>query len=439
MNFQIDFLSMNISATLMIFVVANIRNLIKNKVPHFLIGLMWFVVIFRLYVPYSFTTNLNIYNLLYYIRKIISEIDVFQIDQKYYYFDRVLKQIWNVKEVQILTFTIWLIGFIFIWRYFLKSYRVAEKIWETAKVSPIEKDIKFYLDNLGLKKDIMIRESSFVTIPVACGIFRRRIILPPNFESCNQKLFKQVLIHECMHLKYWHPLIQHIIVGILCLNWFNPAIWIFYTIARRDLEIACDKHVIEILGEKEKETYAMNLIFIAKSENRDYVFFNGFVKGSAKKVIEERIVAIMKYKKLSTLALVLSMLIPTCIASAMGTNSNYVFGDEVDQKSIEITVGKAAFEKEELEVQYEELEPYIVEIDENVINRLNNIEPNVLAVSKYNVERYERIYTTPAIPSELEVTMKKNGVKYSGTLKLVDMEKSGSKYIGYYSGTLYRV
>lgn len=426
MGLETGFWSMNLSAALMVLVVIGIRELIKNKVPHIVIGLMWCVVVLRLYIPYSFATDYNIYNALYYIRKTIADMDLFEMGHSMYYFDRVCKMAWEIPQVKFVILVIWLVGSIFIWRYFLRSYRITKKIWRTAGKSPAEKEVQAYLSSLNLNKKVTIKESPLINIPVACGVFDHGIILPVNFEKCPQKMVRQVLVHEYMHLRYWHPLLQHIAVFILCLNWFNPAIWLLYHFISRDLEMACDKHVVEVIGEEERELYARHLVFLSNLKNREYAFFNGFIKGSSKRIVKERIVAIMKYKKLSALAVAFCMLIPMGVASAMGTNSNYVFGDEINNGNLEIAVVNESFvEDDVITVAYEDLEPYV-------------IEQQVRATRRINIERYERTYTSPSIPSEIEVTTQRDGYTYAGTLKLVDMEKSGSKYIGYYSGTLYR-
>lgn len=81
---------------------------------------------------------------------------------------------------------------------------------------------------------------------------------------------------------------------ILCLNWFNPAVWLFYHFVNRDTEISCDKYVVQVIGEEEKGVYAMNLLYMAGSKEREYTYQNGFTK----KVIEERIVAIFLHWQL---------------------------------------------------------------------------------------------------------------------------------------------
>lgn len=119
------------------------------------------------------------------------------------------------------------------------------------------------------------------------------------------------------------------------------------------------------------------------------------------------------------------MLIPTTMASAFCTDSNYVFGDEINDGEL-IVLEEHFLEVETLYLTYEELKPYIT-------------GQETRATSKINIDGYKRTYSSAdAIPTTIKVSMERDGYTYTGTLKLVNIEKEGSTYIGYYSGTLYR-
>ena len=164
---------------------------------------------------------------------------------------------------------------------------------------------------------------------------------------------------------------------------------------------------------------------MAGAKEKGKIFQNGFAKKENKEM-KERIVAIMKFKKFSALAVAFSMLIPTTMASAFCTDSNYVFGDEISDNTINVVVTDEGYvDTETINVTMEELEPYIT-------------VQETRATSKINIDGYKRTYSTPSIPNTLEVSVERDGYTYTGTLKLVHMEYDGSKYIGYYSGTLYR-
>lgn len=416
-----NFLYMNLSATVLILATVGIRAASRNKVPYIVIWLLWGLVMLRLWVPFHFTSDFSIYNGIYNIRKWLAQKDLLEIDYYTYYFDRQLHELWGMPAVRAAVFGIWLVGAILIGSYYLKDHRICKKIWQDGEESPLQAEIQTILSQYGCNQEIRIRQSEQIQCPVACGVFYHGILIPANLREMDQKSFVQILLHEYMHHKYRHPLLQYFLVMILCLNWFNPAVWLLYVYVSRDIEISCDRHVIQVIGEKEKRGYARNLVHMAGAKKKEYAFHNGF----AKKVMEERIVAIMKFKKFSALAVAFSMLIPAGVASAFCTDSNYIFGDEINDGEL-IVLEEHFLEEETLYLTYEELEPYIT-------------GQETRAVSKINIDGYKRTYSSAdTVASSIKVSMEKDGYTYSGTLKLVRIENDGSKYIGYYSGTLYR-
>lgn len=181
---------------------------------------------------------------------------------------------------------------------------------------------------------------------------------------------------------------------------------------------------MQIIGEKERKSYALNLVNMAGAKEKGKIFQNGFAKKENKEM-KERIVAIMKFKKFSALAVAFSMLIPTTMASAFCTDSNYVFGDEINDGEL-LVLEEHFLEEETLYLTYEELKPYIT-------------GQETRATSKINIDGYKRTYSSAdVVLKSIKVSMERDGYTYTGTLKLVNIEKEGSTYIGYYSGTLYR-
>lgn len=418
-----NFFDMSMMASCMIVVVIILRKLLINKTPHQIWCVLWVLVIIRLYIPYRIETKFNFYNGLYYIRKVFAETDLLNIGYQTYYIDRFICIITNLSIIKWIFLFIWFIGIVVILKHFCRDYILAYKLWKNSDYTCIcERALKF-LQNSGLNVKIEIRQTNEIKIPIAYGVFRPCILLPLHFDQYSSSAKFQMLLHEYVHLKYMHNLLQFFVIFILCVNWFNPIIWLWYHYINRDMEIACDRHVLDILGQTERQSYAMNLIQMAKIQSQEIAFHRGFTKY----VIEERIVSIMKYKKTKSVVLILFMLIPTGVASAFSTNDNYVFMDEVDSGEIVISIDEtgATAQTDTIFIDYEKLQPFEIE----QVDR---------AVSSINIEGYEYVtyYQTP--PATLKVSTKKDGYTYSGTLKLVDLKIEGEKYIGYYSGTLYR-
>lgn len=66
-----------------------------------------------------------------------------------------------------------------------------------------------------------------------------------------------------------------------------------YVLANRDIELSCDEAVIRLFGESTRSSYAMAIIQMAEVKSGITPLCSNFSKNA----IEERIVAIMKFKK----------------------------------------------------------------------------------------------------------------------------------------------
>ena len=71
---------------------------------------------------------------------------------------------------------------------------------------------------------------------------------------------QNVLSHERAHLArrdhWWKPLG----FALLAVYWFNPVLWLAYTLLCRDIELACDERVIRTMDESAVKTYSTVLL-----------------------------------------------------------------------------------------------------------------------------------------------------------------------------------
>ena len=130
---------MTVSATLMILAIVGIRKILINHVPSLIFGILWFLVVIRLCIPFDFTTNYNIYNLLYYLR---SKLGFESFEISWLWFDRIIMMIWNNPILKICCLVIWLLGVFFIVFRLWKSYRRSNKIYKESFPCPYENDLK---------------------------------------------------------------------------------------------------------------------------------------------------------------------------------------------------------------------------------------------------------------------------------------------------------
>ena len=96
-----------------------------------------------------------------------------------------------------------------------------------------------------------------VPSPFILGIVRPRIYLPSALDEAQ---WGSVLSHERAHLArhdhWWKPLG----FALLAVYWFNPLLWLAYTLLCRDIELACDERVLRGMDAGQVKDYSSALL-----------------------------------------------------------------------------------------------------------------------------------------------------------------------------------
>lgn len=124
------------------------------------------------------------------------------------------------------------------------------------------------------------------------GILKPRIYLPQDMNEESRQL---VILHECTHIKRKDFLFKPLGLFICCLHWFNPIVWLAFSLFCRDMEMSCDESVIRQLdGDvlSRKKDYSNVLLSMAESSplNRIPLFFG-------EPGVKQRVKNVLTYKK----------------------------------------------------------------------------------------------------------------------------------------------
>ena len=113
----------------------------------------------------------------------------------------------------------------------------------------------------GLKRKVRIYINNNFKTPLTFGILKPRIILQDHVLD-DEELLDHVLIHELMHIKKFHILLTHLVNIIACIYWYNPLLWLSLKYINQDIEINCDKLVVQQLGDtiKNRKEYCMSML-----------------------------------------------------------------------------------------------------------------------------------------------------------------------------------
>lgn len=287
-----NLLQMSISASFIILAVIIFRSLAINHLPKKTFLLMWGVVLLRLLLPVSIPSSYSIYSLIdpnsaEQIMKtplvnFLPFISLSQDNSNLILFSKAEFSLWGF---------VWGFGTLLCALYFVASYiRFHQKF---ASSVPVEnKFTAKWLSDHTLKRPIEIREHSSISSPLTYKVFRPVILMPKQTDWSDLKKLQFILTHEYVHIRRYDGVTKFVLTVALCIHWFNPFIWVMYSLANRDIELSCDEAVVHLFGGKVKSDYALTLISMEEQKN-GVLPFNSFSRSS----IEERIKAIMMGKK----------------------------------------------------------------------------------------------------------------------------------------------
>lgn len=197
------------------------------------------------------------------------------------------------QNVQNIFFYIWLTGMLVSGCYICAIYIF--NYFRLADALPMEEN-SFISDWVLYNKRmrlITVKYSDKVVTPLTYGVFFPRIVLPKYLNYKDESVLNYVLLHEKVHIMRADSVWKLLSFITISIHWFNPLIWLLHYMFVRDMEMACDEKVISIIGERHKADYAETLINMTRKKSKLYETFACF----GYRVIQERIVTIMKYRK----------------------------------------------------------------------------------------------------------------------------------------------
>ena len=164
---------------------------------------------------------------------------------------------------------------------------------------------------------LCVRENIYlcdaISSPFILGVVKPRIYLPSGLDEVQRQ---NVLAHEQAHLArrdhWWKPLG----FALLAVYWFNPVLWLAYTLLCRDIELACDERVIRTMDESAVKTYST--VLLACSMPRKAVITCPLAFGEVG--VKERVKNALHYKKPAFWVVAASVAVCVVVAVCFLTN-----------------------------------------------------------------------------------------------------------------------
>ena len=285
---------MSLGGGVLILFIVVVRALAIHRLPKTTFLILWLIAALRLLLPFSIPLPFNIHIGLDIFSGIVQELPSGNIGSplpgKNLPSYDVGTAVPNPTTEPISAFEIlWLVGVLLLALYFSISYLRSMRWLTTHQIT----------------RSIEARSSDLISSPLTYGILHPVILLPKKLDRNDQAVLKYVLTHEYVHIRRFDAITKLLFAAVLCIHWFNPLAWVLYVLANRDVELSCDAWVIRMMGAKNRSSYALMLIKMEERRNGMSALYSHFGKNA----ISERIEAIMKFKKTSTIACALALVL----------------------------------------------------------------------------------------------------------------------------------
>lgn len=315
-------LSLSLSGTLLIVLLFLLKPLFRDRISKRCQYYMWMIVIVRLLVPFTLPAS-PVNTLFQEVDRSMVKMEIISEEEKTYPLHEGEDTVANIDSFQakeripataattvleglmaMLVKNLWL-GWLFgallllvrkitIYQSFAKYVKAG-----CSEVSDIDllNRLAQYEEQAGVEAPVELYINSHISSPMLIGFFRPCIVLPTV--DISEVDLQYTLLHELTHYKHRDMFYKWIVQITLCLHWFNPFVYLMCHEVNQACELACDETIISRLGKKERETYG-DMLMNAIGAGGD--FRNSIAPITLyenKKMIKERLSAIMNFKKKS--------------------------------------------------------------------------------------------------------------------------------------------
>lgn len=363
-------LNLSISASWLVLVVLALRLVLK-RAPKWVNVLLWGMVALRLMLPFSIESALSLIPSAETLSPEVVRFDPAPtITSGVELIDNAVNPslsesfaaapLASVNPLYVWTYLagwVWLIGLAAMLLYALVSYLRLRR-----RVSA----------SIPLRENIYVCDE--VPSPFILGIVHPRIYLPSALDEAQRG---SVLSHERAHLArrdhWWKPLG----FALLAVYWFNPLLWLAYTLLCRDIELACDERVLRGMDAGQIKDYSSALL--ACSVPRRMIAACPLAFGEVG--VGARVKNALRYKKPAFWVVAVSVVVCTVVAVCFLTNperATMKWAKSLrveDVARIELHVMPQAIDKQYKDLDTEEIAEAVALINKSGGRYVRSMEP----------------------------------------------------------------
>ncbi|RED55083.1 M56 family metallopeptidase [Cohnella lupini] len=322
-------LQLSISASVFILAVIFLRSLLIHRLPKMTFMFLWAVALVQLLVPVTVQSPFSIFTAAEHLSRMFTVPKLISTSESSTFINGTtvimppitehltapIMPLETASQISPIVW-VWLVGFTLCALFFIIPHLRYRKIYKMAVPNRNDFIRKWQHSNL-LWRNVQIRQLDHISTPLTYGIFRPVVLLPKNLDYDDEEQLALILTHEFTHIKRFDTLTKWILAASVCVHWFNPLVWVMYILANRDIELFCDETVIRKFGENTKPTYARAIVRLEEKKIGLSPMMSSFSKNST----EERIISIMKTKKITIATMLLAIGLVAGVVTIFATSA----------------------------------------------------------------------------------------------------------------------
>lgn len=342
------FLSMSLSGSLLILILFSCKQIFKDKISRQWQYYIWLIVIMRLLLPFTQETNLmgtifqTFDNTTYHTEKYPPEqqnqdilnddkntptINNERSNQKYINKMELFTSNQAVQDIiTLLVNNIWIIWLVIALILFIRKITIYQSFVRYIKAGQAPVSDTELLDRLAIlgsqiriKRAIELCINPLISSPLLIGFFRPCIVLPRV--DIAEKDFQYIVLHELTHYRRFDMLYKWLVQITVCLHWFNPLVYLMGKEINKACEFACDEAIVKKLDSSNVQDYGKTLLNSIATVGKYKESLASVTLSESKKLLKERLGAIMNFRKKSNLVVFFTIVITvlfTVGATAIG-------------------------------------------------------------------------------------------------------------------------
>ena len=156
-----------------------------------------------------------------------------------------------------------------------------------------------------------IYEADTISSPFVLGLLSPKIYIPVTVQGEEREY---VLKHEEYHIKRMDHIVKALYFLALAIHWFNPIVWISFSLMTKDMEMSCDEMVLSRWGKDIRADYSTCLLNM--SINQRFASPLAFGENNTK----SRIKNVAGYRKPSSWLMIISLLVVVSVIIVLAVN-----------------------------------------------------------------------------------------------------------------------